>query len=121
MLNEKEIRQKIFRQPDAFVAAYRQQAWNTAKRIVDATRTVAVFIEMTEDDLIQLFGSRAYTDDEPPKPGLFAESLELKASWECVKRGQTFEVMEYPGCPRQKKDPWEQPRAQMTEVIKYYT
>lgn len=103
MLKAEDIRKHLYDSAEVFKIHCRQQAWASAKETYDTTSAIAVFVELEEEDLIKLFGSRAYTEDDPPVQGLFPEELVDKAYRECIKRGQTFERMEYPGCPRAKK------------------
>ncbi len=103
MLTAKEIRDKIFLQAEVFKQYYRAKDWAGAKYAYDAARTMTVFVELDESDLIELFGSRAYTNTQPPTRGLFDEDMVSKAYWECIKRNQTYENKPYPGVPMAKK------------------
>lgn len=103
MLTAKAIRDKIFLQAEVFKNYYAAKEWRRARIAYDDARNMAVMMELDEEDLIELFGSRAYSDMQPPKKGLFHEDLVSKVYLECIRSNQTREYDTYPGAPRAKK------------------
>lgn len=92
MLTERQIRNKLYEYADQFRSAYMRKEWARAKLLYDASREVAVFLELPEQDLAELFGNRAYKDDrEELVDGLFPEREVERASWECVRIHKTYD------------------------------
>lgn len=92
MLTEKQIRDKLHEYADQFRGAYMRREWARAKLLYDAAREVAVFMELPEQDLSELFGNRPYKDDrEDLMDGLFPEHEVERASWECIRIHRTYD------------------------------
>lgn len=92
MIKEAEIRKKLYEQVDLFHYHYMNKEYAAAKMAYFRAQTVAVFLEMSEDELSELFGNRAYKDDrEVLQDGLFPEEMVEKASWECIRIHQTYD------------------------------
>lgn len=92
MIREAEIRKKLYEQADMFEHYFRNKEYAAAKMAYFRAQTVAVFLEMSEDELSELFGNRAYKDDrEDLRDGLFSEEKVEKASWECIRINQTYD------------------------------
>lgn len=106
MLSAEEIREKIFRKAEDFRKHFCEKKWSQAKHDYDTASSMAVFMELEEDDMAALFGSRPYLEDdrEEAADGLFREAEVEKAYWECIKRNQTYEVKPYPGNPNKATD-----------------
>lgn len=94
MLDQKRIMDKLFELPDLFKIHMRNKAYSQAKACYDRARTVAVFLELDEEDMNRLFGKRGdrcvYIVE-----GLFNEDQVQKAYLECIKRGDTYENKRY--------------------------
>lgn len=103
MLTAKEIRDKIFMQAEVFKCYYRLKDWPRAKSAYRNASIMAVMSELDVSDLVELFGSRAYTNASPPTRGLFNEDMVQKVYWECIRINQTDENEPYPGVPMAKK------------------
>ncbi len=92
MIREAEIRKKLYELADIFKSCYIRKEYAAAKMSYFRAQTVAVFLEMSEDELSELFGNRAYKEDrEELKNGLFSEEEVERASWECIKTHQTYD------------------------------
>lgn len=101
MLSVEEIRKKIFDQAAMFKHHYERKEYARAKAAYTTARTVAVFVELPEPDMIELFGSRSYTDTVPPTDGLFYESQVQKAFLECIKKNEgLYENMNFEKCKK---------------------
>ncbi len=101
MKNEYEIRQALRQMPAEFMVYYRNKDYGRAKNCYDTARTVAVFVELSEKEMMELFGDR-----EQEVEGKFKEEYVQKAYWECIKANKTFEVKPYPGNPNKEKRVW---------------
>ena len=70
-----------------FSGAYMRKEWARAKLLYLRAQTVATFLEMSEQDLAELFGNRAYKDDRKEfVDRLFPEERVERASWEFAGR-----------------------------------
>lgn len=85
MLTEEEIRERLF---DQYPAMFRQSIYahnyTRAKSIVDTARKVALFIQLPEKELDELFGIRG-DRGVVLQEGLFPEELVLKCDNEVRK------------------------------------
>lgn len=100
MLETEDIRKKVYHQAEMFGHYFRRKEYARAKHAYDTARTVAVFCEMEETDLKELFGDRSYIgENEEAGDGMFKEEDVQKAYLECIKKNQTFENKIYPGRP----------------------
>ena len=94
MLNDRETRNKLHEYAERFRQLYRNQEWAAAKFTYFRAWTVAVFMELTEADMIELFGNRPYkADHEELKDGLFPEAMVSKADWECIRQNTTYDEL----------------------------
>lgn len=92
MLNEIQVRQKLHEYAELFRHHYARKEWAKAKFIYFQAQTVALFMELPEPEMIELFGNRAYKeDDEELKDGLFREEKVETVGWECIKRNYTYD------------------------------
>lgn len=94
VLNERQIMNKLYESAERFTQQCRNRNWAAAKYTYFRARTVAVFLELPEENMIELFGNRAYKDDrEELKDGLFPEAMVEKASWECIRMNTTYDEL----------------------------
>ena len=94
MLTERQIRNKLYEYAEMFSGAYMRKEWARAKLLYFTAQRVATFLEMSEQDLAELFGNRPYKDDrEEFVDGLFQEERVERASWECVRIHETYEEL----------------------------
>ncbi|MCH5261627.1 MAG: hypothetical protein J1F42_01815 [Lachnospiraceae bacterium] len=94
MLNERQARNKLYEYAERFTQLCRKQDWAAAKFTYFRARTVAVFMELPDADMIELFGNRTYKDDrEELKDGLFPEAMVEKASYECIRQNMTYDEL----------------------------
>ena len=70
-----------------------KKKYSQAKHCYEVARNVSIFMELPEEEMINLFGSR----EEPDKPiiGMFSEEEVQKAYQECIKRNLTTENRRY--------------------------
>lgn len=94
MLNERQVKNKLYEFAERFTQLCRNKEWAAAKFTYFRAQTVAVFLELPEEDMIELFGNRAYKNDrEELKDGLFPEAMVEKASWECIRANTTYDEL----------------------------
>lgn len=92
MLTERQIRNKLYEYADQFRGAYMRKEWARAKSLYFTAQRIAVFLELPEQDLAELFGNRPYKDDrEELVDGLFPEHEVERASWECIRIHKTYD------------------------------
>lgn len=91
--NMKTVKNKLWELSASFHNYVRQKEWGKAKYCYDTARTVALFMELSEQELIELFGSREVPDK--PIQGLFPEEYVQRAYLECIRKNQTSENRKY--------------------------
>lgn len=92
MIRETEIKKKLYELADRFAHHYGRKEYAAAKMTYFQAQTVALFLELSKKELAELFGNRAYKDDEEElQDGLFPEAKVEKASWECIRINQTYD------------------------------
>lgn len=92
MLTERQIRNKLYEYAEQFRGAYQRKEWARAKSLYITAQRTAVFLELQERDLAELFGNRAYKDErEELVDGLFPEYEVERASWECIRIHKTYD------------------------------
>lgn len=87
MLSNKEILDKLYDQPTIFNEHIDKKEYAQASYCVDCARIVALFIELSEEQLVELFGSRQ--DLENVVEGLFSEEKVLCAMEWCIFHNKT--------------------------------
>lgn len=96
MLSEKEIRKKVYELADYFKHYYQKKDWHRAKASYLTASTVAVFVQMSDEEKAELFGNRPYKDDrEELIDGLFPERQVERVYLECIKRNDTYENLQF--------------------------
>lgn len=94
MLNERQVRNKLYEYAERFVQLCRNKEWPAAKFTYFRAQAVAVFMEFPEKDMIELFGNRAYKEDhEELKDGIFPEAMVSRAAWECIRINTTYDEL----------------------------
>ena len=94
MLNERQVRNKLHEYAERFVQNCHGKQWAAAKFTYFRAQTAAVFLELGEEEMIELFGNRPYKEDrEEFVDGLFPEALVEKASWECIRQNMTYDEL----------------------------
>lgn len=94
MLEGKQIIDKLYGEADLFVHHMRKKEYPQAKFCYDTARNVAVFLELEEKRMQELFGERG-DKGEILQPGMFREEQVQKAYLECIRAGQTYENKRY--------------------------
>lgn len=93
-MTERQMRNKFYEYAEMFRGAYMRKEWARAKLLYFTAQNVALFLEMSEQELAELFGNRPYKDDrEDFVDGLFPEHEVERASWECIKIGHTYDEL----------------------------
>lgn len=94
MINEIQTRQKLQEQAEIFKHHFEKKEWSKAKMAYLRAQTVAVFMEMSDQEMIELFGNRAYKEDyEELQDGLFREEQVEIVGYECIKRNYTYDYL----------------------------
>lgn len=88
MLSSEEILKKLYAMSSQFLTDVYTKKYTKAVYEYEAARNIALFMELSEEQIIELFGTRQ--TDEPIR-GLYDEELAIKAQWECVIRNQTLQ------------------------------
>lgn len=94
MLESRDIEKKLFELPVLFKEHMKCKRYFEAKACYDRARTVAVFIELEQDKMTELFGKRGEMGVCIVK-GLFEEDQVQKAYLECIKQNKTYENKKY--------------------------
>lgn len=85
MLKSEDIRKKVYHQAEMFSHYIRRKEYARAKAAYDTARKVAVFCEMEEADMKELFGDRPYIgENEEAGAGMFKEEDVQKAYLESL-------------------------------------
>jgi hypothetical protein len=102
---KKQTMDKLHEMSQRFKFHMERKEYCRAKALYDAARTAAVFMELGEVQMIELFGERGERG-EVISVGLFPEVDVQKAYIECIKHNQTSENKRYPGMPRPRAESW---------------
>lgn len=84
MLNEHEIKMKLFDRAELFKFYFYRQQYLEAALCVDNIKTVALFIGLDQKTCAELLGDR---QQEPPAEGVIDEKYYLKACEWCIFKG----------------------------------
>ena len=87
MLTSDEILEKLYKGASGFCTDVRMRRYSKAAYAYEAARNIALFMELDEDQLTVLFGSR---QGEEPVIGLYEEDLALRAQEQCIIHSQTM-------------------------------
>ena len=82
MLSEKKMLDKLYAQPEVFNEHIRHKEYAQASYCVYCARIIALFMELSDEQLVELFGSRE--DPENVVEGLFSEEKVLRAEEWCI-------------------------------------
>lgn len=83
MLTSEQIRDKIYALADWFDECYAKKNWSQARYAYESASTMAVFMELSQEDMYELFGNHAEDpDNEPPEWGRF----DRDKAHECFER-----------------------------------
>lgn len=94
MLESRDIEKKLFELPVLFREHMKCKRYFEAKACYDKARTVALFIELEQDKMTELFGERGERSVYIVE-GLFKEEQVIKAYEECIKQNKTYENKKY--------------------------
>lgn len=87
MLSDQELLEKLYKQPGIFWEHMREKRYAQALYCVETARSMALFMELSEKQLNELFGSRQ--DPDNVIEGLFPEHMVLKAQEWVIFNNQT--------------------------------
>lgn len=84
MITVARAREKLWELSISFSRHYAARNWSRAKYCYTTARNIAVFMELSESEMTELFGSR----EEPDKPveGLFKENEVMRVMRESIKK-----------------------------------
>lgn len=94
MLKEKQLMDKLYELPVNFKFYMEKKDYPRAKSCYDTARTIALFLELDEKQLKELFGERGERGIIIQQ-GLFPEESVQRAYIECIRRNQTNENRRY--------------------------
>lgn len=97
MLTAEQIREKIFRLADDFDRFYAQKEYARAKYAYDTASTMAVFMELPQEDMYELFMNHAPDDEDTPEWGLFDRDKAHECFLWCMRRGMSYNTQQYHG------------------------
>lgn len=90
MLNSEEIIKGLQELAGLFNHSVQEKDWKKAKYIYDKTRNIAVFVQIPEENMLELFGSRQ--DEDNIIIGMFQEQDVQKTYYEVeIKRQEEAE------------------------------
>ncbi len=82
MLSENQMLDKLYTQPEIFNKYIEKKQYAEASYCVECARIIALFMELSDRQLIELFGSKE--DPENVVEGLFSEEKVLRAMEWCI-------------------------------------
>lgn len=99
MLDSAALIEKLYELPQIFNVSMMNKDYPSAKRCYDTARTVALFMNLDEERMRELFGERGERG-AIIQAGLFSEEKVQKAYLECIKKDMTYENQKYMGIPK---------------------
>lgn len=105
MLSDKEILRKLYEQPDIFRSQYYTKKYNAAVMTEFISHVVATFIELEDDKMIELFGTRQDENGEEVI-GLFPEEQVIEANWNVVIYQKSLQELTRQE-KREREEAWE--------------
>lgn len=99
MLTAEQIRDKIYALADAFEEHYAAKEYAQAKYAYDTASTMAVFMELPQEDMYELFMNHNPSEDKDAEPiwGLFNKDKVHECYLWCIRLNQTRERQPYHG------------------------
>ena len=104
MLTMEEVVDKLYQQPRLFYGQFYVKNYAVASMIEYAAHIVARFIELDEEKMLELFGSRQGYE---PVEGMFIEEDVIKANWEVMLHHKTLQEQTREE-KREREEAWEQ-------------
>lgn len=102
MLTQEEIIKKLYEQPNKFYKEFFQKRYGAASMTAFAARIVASFIELDEERMIELFGTR---QSDKPIEGMIREDDAIMADWKTVLYHKTLQEQTYEE-KREREEAW---------------
>lgn len=102
MLTQEEIIKKLYEQPNKFYKEFFQKHYGAASLTAFAARIVANFVELDEEKMIELFGTR---QADKPIEGLIKEDDAIMADWKTVLLHRTLQEQTYEE-KREREEAW---------------
>lgn len=106
MLTAEQIRDKIYALADLFDRYYAEKNWAQARYAYESASMMAVFMELPQEDMYELFMNHATDDDDPPEWGRF----DRDKAHECFERlmwGEPVKALQKRYHDPQAPDPYE--------------
>lgn len=99
MLTSEQIREKIYALADDFERYYAQKEYARAKYAYDTASTMAVFMELPQEDIYELFMNHNPSDDKDAEPvwGRFDRDKAHECFLYCMRRNMTYNQQPYHG------------------------
>lgn len=99
MLTAEQIRDKIYELADDFEMHYQRGEYAQAKYAYDTASTMAVFMELPQEDMYELFMNHNPSEDKDAEPiwGRFNKEKVRECYLWCIRHNQTHEVEPYHG------------------------
>ena len=92
MLTQEEIIKKLYEQPELFRTLYFTKKYNAAAMTEFIAHAVAIFIELDEDKMTELFGI-CQGEHRGEVIGLFPEEQVIDANWQVVLHNQSLQEL----------------------------
>lgn len=102
MLSSEALLEKLYELPRMFALNMSDKDYPRAKHCYDTARTVALFLNLDEEHMKELFGERGECGVSI-RTGLFPEEKVQKAYFECVRKDMTHEKKRYQGILRERQ------------------
>ena len=94
MLTEQETIDKLHKTAQEFEKAAKDKDYARAKSLYIKALAVATFMQISQDQMSELFGQTGKTEDEEVPQGLFRRGTVSKVDLECcIKRNKAYEDM----------------------------
>lgn len=106
MLTAEQIRTKIYKLAEDFEEMYRAKQYAQAKYIYESASMMAVFMELPQEDMHELFMNHNDDEDAPPVWGRFNMTAVRRCFSECIRANKTYELEAFhkPRAPRSRYD-----------------
>ena len=105
MLSSDEIVKKLYEQPKLFNSQYFTKKYSAASMTEFIAHVVAIFIELDEDKMTELFGI-CQGENRGEIIGLFPEDLVIDANWQVVLYNKSLQELTRQE-KREREEAWE--------------
>ena len=109
MLTAEQIREKIYALADHFDRCFAAKKWSQAWYAYESASMMAVFMELPQEDMYELFMNHAEKDDDPPEWGRF-NTDKVHECFERLMWGAPVKELQKRYHPPQAPNPYEAKR-----------